>query len=185
MKNSPYKAAGHSDSPNSARNLVSALHANWIAAALARGPGGEESARAFTEGVAAWSAANPLLAAVEISPLVSYGGEGLEKLIAIGATDLVKSLPLCIIASSEKAAIRLATRVNGFHSGGAPGLEVATSASTTPRLSTNAAGEPCAWPDLDNDAPIAATAADKAAGRLSATAGDEQSSPLRVVAIAE
>ena len=186
IKNSPYKAAGHSDSPNSARNLVSALHANWVAAALARGPGGEESARAFAEGVAAWNWANPLLAAVEISPLVSYGGEGLEALLAIGAGGLVASLPLCIVAESEKANIRLATKVSAFSAAGETlGLEVATSTSTTPRLSTNAAGDPRAWPTLDNDAPIAATTADRAAGRLSATGGDDQSSPLCVVAIAQ
>lgn len=68
VKNAPGAA---DDSPDTARALVSSLHANWLAAAGATLAGAAAEA----------AAASPLTAgivSVEVSPLVSYGGEGLE-----------------------------------------------------------------------------------------------------------
>ena len=182
IKNSPYKAAGHSDSPNSARVLFSDIHGEWIAKALSAADGA-----AFTAAAAEWTVANPLLGAIEISPLVSYGGEGLEDLAAVGAK-LATMLPLCVVTASESEQISIALAPGAISAWTSIGdrLEVATVESATPRLSTNAgAGGARAWPDLSADVEVAATAADKAEGRLTVSGGAAQSAKLYVLRVTQ
>jgi UDP-N-acetylglucosamine/UDP-N-acetylgalactosamine diphosphorylase len=85
VKNAPGAA---DDSPDTARALVARLHAGWLAAAGA--------AVEPAPGTAPASAASPPL--VEVSPLASYGGEGLGALA--GQTVVA---PALVLAAGERA----------------------------------------------------------------------------------
>jgi hypothetical protein len=97
-------------------------------------------------------------------------------------------LPLCVVTASESEQISIALAPGAISAWTYIGvsLEVATVESATPRLSTNAgAGGARAWPDLSADVEVAATAADKAEGRLTVSGGAAQSAKLYVLRVTQ
>jgi UDP-N-acetylglucosamine/UDP-N-acetylgalactosamine diphosphorylase len=82
VKNAP---GAKDDSPDTARAMIAALHARWLAAAGARV---QPAAGAAATGGAA--------SLVEVSPLVSYGGEGLAALAG-----LTLHTPTLVLAAGE------------------------------------------------------------------------------------